>query len=185
MSIIFLCLFGFSSWLFCGGTFYWILLIYFYWFVFENMLNMQKLLSRSWASGLTVGLCPWVPVWLTRGFPVWQEKFCLMAVKAYVMESMAYLTAGMMDRPGFPDCSVEAAMVKVINAMGRLACGFNSYRLIPLWFSVHTPDGWQAQVVHLDIWYNHLSWMKTIDIVFSASHALLITSHSGFCHCTK
>lgn len=44
---------------------------------------------------------------------VWQEKFCLMAVKAYVMESMAYLTAGMMDRPGFPDCSVEAAMVKV------------------------------------------------------------------------
>lgn len=38
-----------------------------------------------------------------------------MAVKAYVMESMAYLTAGMMDRPGLPDCSVEAAMVKVIN----------------------------------------------------------------------
>lgn len=37
-----------------------------------------------------------------------------MAVKAYVMESMAYLTAGMMDRPGFPDCSVEAAMVKVM-----------------------------------------------------------------------
>lgn len=47
---------------------------------------------------------------------VWQEKFCLMAVKAYVMESMAYLTAGMMDRPGFPDCSVEAAMVKVSTA---------------------------------------------------------------------
>lgn len=43
-----------------------------------------------------------------------QEKFCFMAVKAYVMESMAYLTAGMMDRPGFPDCSVEAAMVKVM-----------------------------------------------------------------------
>lgn len=45
-----------------------------------------------------------------------QEKFCLMAVKAYVMESMAYLTAGMMDKPGFPDCSVEAAMVKVSRA---------------------------------------------------------------------
>lgn len=42
-----------------------------------------------------------------------QEKFSLMARKAYVMESMAYLTAGMMDRPGVPDCSVEAAMVKV------------------------------------------------------------------------
>lgn len=36
-----------------------------------------------------------------------------MALNAFVMESMAYLTAGMMDRPGVPDCSVEAAMVKV------------------------------------------------------------------------
>ena len=36
-----------------------------------------------------------------------------MAQKAYVMESMAYLTAGMLDQPGFPDCSIEAAMVKV------------------------------------------------------------------------
>lgn len=54
---------------------------------------------------------------------MWQEKFCLMAVKAYVMESMAYLTAGMMDRPGFPDCSVEAAMVKVSAAgEGRAVC---------------------------------------------------------------
>lgn len=39
-----------------------------------------------------------------------------MAQKAYVMESMAYLTAGMLDQPGFPDCSIEAAMVKVILA---------------------------------------------------------------------
>ena len=45
-----------------------------------------------------------------------------MAVKAYVMESMAYLTAGMMDRPGFPDCSVEAAMVKVFSSEGAWAC---------------------------------------------------------------
>lgn len=37
----------------------------------------------------------------------------MMALNAFVMESMAYLTAGMMDRPGLPDCSVEAAMVKV------------------------------------------------------------------------
>ncbi|KAF4803909.1 Acyl-CoA dehydrogenase family member 9, mitochondrial [Turdus rufiventris] len=53
-------------------------------------------------------------------FGLIQEKFCLMAVKAYVMESMAYLTAGMMDRPGFPDCSVEAAMVKGTNEILRL-----------------------------------------------------------------
>ncbi|NWW10046.1 ACAD9 dehydrogenase, partial [Oreocharis arfaki] len=55
-------------------------------------------------------------------FGLIQEKFCLMAVKAYVMESMAYLTAGMMDRPGFPDCSVEAAMVKVYSSEGAWAC---------------------------------------------------------------
>lgn len=36
-----------------------------------------------------------------------------MAQNVFVMESMAYLTAGLMDRPGVPDCSVEAAMVKV------------------------------------------------------------------------
>lgn len=42
-----------------------------------------------------------------------QEKFAVMALNAYVMESMAYLTAGMMDQPGLPDCSLEAAMVKV------------------------------------------------------------------------
>ncbi|NXJ23863.1 ACAD9 dehydrogenase, partial [Dicrurus megarhynchus] len=55
-------------------------------------------------------------------FGLIQEKFSLMAVKAYVMESMAYLTAGMMDRPGFPDCSVEAAMVKVFSSEGAWAC---------------------------------------------------------------
>lgn len=42
-----------------------------------------------------------------------QEKFAIMAQNVFVMESMAYLTAGLMDRPGVPDCSVEAAMVKV------------------------------------------------------------------------
>ncbi len=42
-----------------------------------------------------------------------QDKFATMTLNAFVMESMAYLTAGMMDRPGVPDCSLEAAMVKV------------------------------------------------------------------------
>lgn len=42
-----------------------------------------------------------------------------MAQKTYVMESMAYLTAGMLDQPGFPDCSIETAMVKVIPAHQR------------------------------------------------------------------
>uniref|UniRef100_A0A8C7P2J2 Uncharacterized protein n=1 Tax=Oncorhynchus mykiss TaxID=8022 RepID=A0A8C7P2J2_ONCMY len=47
-------------------------------------------------------------------FGMIQEKFAVMAQNAFVMESMAYLTAGMMDRPGVPDCSLEAAMVKVL-----------------------------------------------------------------------
>ncbi|NXD67992.1 ACAD9 dehydrogenase, partial [Eolophus roseicapillus] len=55
-------------------------------------------------------------------FGLIQEKFCIMAVKAYIMESMAYLTAGMMDRPGFPDCSMEAAMVKVFSSESAWTC---------------------------------------------------------------
>uniref|UniRef100_UPI00398EC25D complex I assembly factor ACAD9, mitochondrial n=1 Tax=Pristiophorus japonicus TaxID=55135 RepID=UPI00398EC25D len=55
-------------------------------------------------------------------FGLIQEKFTLMAMHAYVMESMAYLTAGMMDRPGEPDCSVEAAMVKVFSSEGAWVC---------------------------------------------------------------
>lgn len=45
-----------------------------------------------------------------------------MALQAYVMESMAYLTAGMMDRPGEPDCSLEAAMVKIFSSEGAWTC---------------------------------------------------------------
>ncbi|XP_006901422.1 PREDICTED: acyl-CoA dehydrogenase family member 9, mitochondrial [Elephantulus edwardii] len=55
-------------------------------------------------------------------FGLIQEKFALMAQKAYVMESMAYLTAGLMDRPGFPDCSIEAAIVKVFSSEAAWQC---------------------------------------------------------------
>ncbi|XP_061743730.1 complex I assembly factor ACAD9, mitochondrial [Nerophis ophidion] len=55
-------------------------------------------------------------------FGMIQEKFAIMALNAYVMESMAYLTAGMMDRPGLPDCSLEAAMVKVFSSEGGWIC---------------------------------------------------------------
>ncbi|KAK1799638.1 hypothetical protein P4O66_006179 [Electrophorus voltai] len=55
-------------------------------------------------------------------FGMVQEKFAIMAQNAFVMESMAYLTAGMMDRPGLPDCSVEAAMVKVFSSEGAWVC---------------------------------------------------------------
>ncbi|KAG7262950.1 hypothetical protein CRUP_018093 [Coryphaenoides rupestris] len=55
-------------------------------------------------------------------FGMIQEKFAMMAMNAYVMESMAYLTAGMMDRPGVPDCSLEAAIVKVFSSEGSWVC---------------------------------------------------------------
>ncbi|XP_058423951.1 complex I assembly factor ACAD9, mitochondrial-like [Diceros bicornis minor] len=55
-------------------------------------------------------------------FGLIQEKFALMAQKAYVMESMAYLTAGMLDQPGFSDYSIEAAMVKVFSSEGAWQC---------------------------------------------------------------
>uniref|UniRef100_A0A1A8N6S6 Complex I assembly factor ACAD9, mitochondrial n=1 Tax=Nothobranchius rachovii TaxID=451742 RepID=A0A1A8N6S6_9TELE len=55
-------------------------------------------------------------------FGLIQEKFALMAINAFVMESMAYLTAGMMDRPGEPECSLEAAMVKVFSSEGGWVC---------------------------------------------------------------
>ncbi|KAM9758478.1 complex I assembly factor ACAD9, mitochondrial [Menidia menidia] len=55
-------------------------------------------------------------------FGMIQEKFALMAQSAFVMESMAYMTAGMMDRPGVPDCSLEAAMVKVFSSEAGWVC---------------------------------------------------------------
>ncbi|XP_056129727.1 complex I assembly factor ACAD9, mitochondrial [Lampris incognitus] len=55
-------------------------------------------------------------------FGMIQEKFAVMALNAFVMESMAYLTAGMMDRPGVPDCSLEAAIVKVFSSEGGWIC---------------------------------------------------------------
>ena len=49
-----------------------------------------------------------------KEFEMIQEKFAKMACTVYAMESMAYLTAGMLDSYDAPDCAMEAAMVKVI-----------------------------------------------------------------------
>lgn len=48
-------------------------------------------------------------------FAMIKEKFAHMSVNIYAMESMAYLTAGILDGQEDPDCSVEAAIVKVGN----------------------------------------------------------------------
>lgn len=63
-------------------------------------------------------------------FGMIQEKFALMALNAFVMESMAYLTAGMMDRPGVPDCSLEAAMVKVFSSEGGWLCASEALQVL-------------------------------------------------------
>ena len=42
----------------------------------------------------------------------YQEKFANMTLKQYTIESMSYLTTGMLDN-GEQDASVEAAMCKV------------------------------------------------------------------------
>ncbi|XP_068598456.1 complex I assembly factor ACAD9, mitochondrial [Brachionichthys hirsutus] len=63
-------------------------------------------------------------------FGMIQDKFALMALNAFVMESMAYLTAGMMDRPGVPDCSLEAAMVKVLSSEGGWICASEALQVL-------------------------------------------------------
>lgn len=55
-----------------------------------------------------------------------------MSINAFVMESMAYLTAGMMDRPGLPDCSLEAAMVKVRRLSHRIRIHINKKKHKPM-----------------------------------------------------
>uniref|UniRef100_H3G932 Acyl-CoA dehydrogenase family member 9, mitochondrial n=1 Tax=Phytophthora ramorum TaxID=164328 RepID=H3G932_PHYRM len=45
-------------------------------------------------------------------FGLIQKKFGIMALEAYAIESMAFMTTGMIDR-GDPSCEIEAAMCKV------------------------------------------------------------------------
>ncbi|KDR19102.1 hypothetical protein L798_06335, partial [Zootermopsis nevadensis] len=51
-------------------------------------------------------------------FELIQEKFAKITCLTYAMESMAYLTAGMLDTYENPDCAVEAAIVKVFSSEG-------------------------------------------------------------------
>lgn len=53
-----------------------------------------------------------------KDFGLIQEKFARMSTTCYAMESMAYMTAGVMDNYQDPDASVEAAMVKVFSSEG-------------------------------------------------------------------
>ena len=54
-------------------------------------------------------------------FEAIKHKFSKMAVAVYAMESMSYMTAGIIDAYQKPDASIEAAIVKVMAANGSRA----------------------------------------------------------------
>jgi acyl-CoA dehydrogenase family protein 9 len=53
-------------------------------------------------------------------FGLIQEKFARMAIDAYGVESMAYMTTGLIDGAGL-DCSVEAAACKIYGSEAMFA----------------------------------------------------------------
>ncbi|GAB6029896.1 hypothetical protein CHUAL_005596 [Chamberlinius hualienensis] len=57
-----------------------------------------------------------------KDFELIQDKFVNVAMQIYVMESMAYLTAGLIDSQEKPDCAVEAAITKVYSSEAAWNC---------------------------------------------------------------
>ncbi|XP_071440547.1 complex I assembly factor ACAD9, mitochondrial-like [Hetaerina americana] len=74
-----------------------------------------------------------------KDFGLIQEKFAKIACQIYAMESMAYLTAGIIDEYENPDIAAEAAIVKVFSS----------------------ENSWQAGSEFLQIW-GGLGYMKSI-----------------------
>jgi acyl-CoA dehydrogenase family protein 9 len=69
-------------------------------------------------------------------FELIQEKFAKITCLTYAMESMAYLTAGMLDTYENPDCAVEAAIVKVTRVQkSRRLCFCHHNKLIKLFIT--------------------------------------------------
>lgn len=92
-----------------------------------NILNSGRFSMGSSSAGVLKKLIGWTAEYainrqqfgkpLTE-FELIQEKFAKITCLTYAMESMAYLTAGMIDTYENPDCAVEAAMVKVFSSEG-------------------------------------------------------------------
>ncbi|CAL8069659.1 unnamed protein product [Orchesella dallaii] len=55
-------------------------------------------------------------------FGLIKDKFVKMAADIYVMEAMAYTTAGLIDGGKYEDCAQEAAMVKVYSSEATYRC---------------------------------------------------------------
>lgn len=92
-----------------------------------NILNSGRFSMGSSGAGMLKRLLAWtIDHAVNRkqfghqlsDFAMIKEKFGRMSVNIYAMESMAYLTAGVLDGQEDPDCSVEAAIVKVFSSEG-------------------------------------------------------------------
>ncbi|XP_045608388.1 complex I assembly factor ACAD9, mitochondrial [Procambarus clarkii] len=90
-----------------------------------NILNSGRFSMGSSGAGIMKKLIGWsMEHAVTRkqfgshlsDFALIKEKFARMSVATYAMESMAYLTAGVLDSQENADCSVEAALVKVFSS---------------------------------------------------------------------
>ncbi|KAG7164836.1 Complex I assembly factor ACAD9-like [Homarus americanus] len=90
-----------------------------------NILNSGRFSMGSSGAGILKKIMGWaLEHAVTRKqfghhlseFAMIKEKFARMSVAIYAMESMAYLTAGMIDGQEEADCSVEAAIVKVFSS---------------------------------------------------------------------
>ncbi|XP_059477432.1 complex I assembly factor ACAD9, mitochondrial-like [Neocloeon triangulifer] len=90
-----------------------------------NILNSGRFSMGSSSAGVLKKLIKLVSQHATerkqfgkqlKEFGLIKEKVANLTLDVYAMESMAYMTAGMLDMYENPDCSMEAAMVKVYSS---------------------------------------------------------------------
>ncbi|CAB3376296.1 Hypothetical predicted protein [Cloeon dipterum] len=90
-----------------------------------NILNSGRFSMGSSSAGVLKKLIKLVTTHATerkqfgkqlKEFGLIKEKVAKLSVDVYAMESMAYMTAGILDLYDNPDCAMEAAMVKVYSS---------------------------------------------------------------------
>jgi acyl-CoA dehydrogenase family member 9 len=90
-----------------------------------NILNSGRFSMGSSSAGVLKKLIKLVTQHATerkqfgkqlKEFEIIKEKVAKISMDVYAMESMAYMTAGILDSYTDPDCAMEAAMVKVYSS---------------------------------------------------------------------
>jgi len=96
-----------------------------------NILNGGRFSMGSSGAGILKKLLTWTTEHAVsrhqfgkplKDFELLQEKFAKIGTTIYAMESMAYLTAAMLDTYQEPDCAMEAAIVKVFSSEAVWNC---------------------------------------------------------------